>query len=534
MKNQFHASLLPVFVLMLAALASAGSDKPNILLIVADDLGYSDIGCFGSEIPTPNLDRLGSNGLRFTRFYNTARCSPSRASILTGLYPHQAGVGFLTSSSSSELRRILGPPGYLDNLNDKCVTIAEVLRTTGYKTYLSGKWHVGQERPHWPVDRGFDRSFTFLGGYHYFDPSEGQYTLDDRSYAPDPEGFYSTDYITDRAVEFLSQHQTGQPFFLYLAYTAPHWPLHAPEDEVARFEGSYMRGWDEMRKERYQKMLSTGVLESNVLLSPRDGHIPAWDDLDEADKLVWDRKMAVYAAQVSRMDKGIGRVVSLLEENGMLDNTLLLFVSDNGGSAENSRKGDRNARIGTAQSWNSYGAWANLSNAPFRLFKHYVHEGGMRSPFIAHWPEVIRQRKGEFVRDPCHIIDLMATCLEAAGADYPDLFNGKPVIPSPGRSLVPFFRGESPEHHQILYWEHEGNRALLDGDWKLVSQLGQEWELYRVDQDPSELNDLAKEYPERIKELSKNWQAWADEVGVVPWSKTGKYPAVPDYTKLQP
>ena len=533
MKRIFYFCLIPVLYIILATSALTAPGKPNILLIVADDLGYSDIGCFGSEIPTPNLDKLAGDGLRFTRFYNTARCSPSRASILTGLYPHQAGVGFLTSSSSKELRRKLGAPGYLDNLNDKCVTIAEVLRTAGYKTYLSGKWHVGQERPHWPVDRGFDRSFTFLGGYHYFDPIQGQYTLDDNPYEPEPDGFYSTHFITDRALDFLDGHPAGEPFFMYLAYTAPHWPLHAPEQDVARFEGKYMRGWDAMRNDRYQKMLSTGVLEKNVQLSPRHKNIPGWDSLEIKDKKIWDRKMAVYAAQVSIMDKGIGRVVSFLEGQGILDNTLIMFVSDNGGSAELSRKGNRKAKIGTAESWQSYGAWANLSNTPFRLFKHYVHEGGMRSPFIAYWPAQIQPGEREFVRDPCHIIDLMSTCIDVAGAEYPVTFNGNPVIPSPGRSLLPLFKGKSHEHHQVLYWEHEGNRALLDDDWKLVSRLGHDWELYRIDKDPSELNDLSGEYPERITDLSKKWQAWADDVGVVPWSRTGKFPTVPDYKNFE-
>ena len=386
--------------------------KPNIIIILADDMGYSDIGSFGSEISTPNLDKLAGNGIRFTQFYNTARCSPSRASILTGLYPHQAGVGFLTTANSKNLREILGAPGYTDFLSENCVTIAEVLKPAGYKTYLSGKWHVGQYRPHWPVDRGFDQSLVILQGYHYFNPGENEFAYNDAIIEPDYENFYITNYFTDQAVEFIDKHNSNQPFFMYLAFTSPHWPIHAPEDEIAKYEGNYLKGWDSLRVQRYQRMQELGIIDQDYPLSPRDENIPDWNSLNEEQKETWDRKMSVYAAQISIMDRGIGRVLSQLQERGMMGNTLILFLSDNGGCAEHQDGGDTIAPLGSPGSWSSYGAWSTVSNTPFRLFKHYVHEGGIATPFIAHWPDGISRNSDDFVRQPCHIIDIMSTCLD--------------------------------------------------------------------------------------------------------------------------
>ncbi len=495
-------------------------------------MGFSDIGCYGSEISTPNLDKLAENGIRFTRFYNTARCSPSRASILTGLYPHQAGVGFLTTDNQRRLREILGPPGYTDFLNDQCVTIAEALKTAGYETYMAGKWHVGQYRPHWPVDRGFDSSYVILSGYNYFDPAQDKFALNDTIYEPDPEGFYITNSFTDRAVELIDRHNSKKPFFMYLAYTSPHWPLHAPEEEVAKYQGSYMVGWDTLREQRYLNMKNIGIIDRDFPLSPRFENIPEWNSLSQDLKERWDRKMSVYAAEISIMDKGIGRVMEELEKRGMKDNTLIMFLSDNGGCAEYQFRGDTITPIGAPGSWSSYGAWSNLSNTPFRLFKHYTHEGGISTPFIAYWPDGITRSSGDFVRQPSHIIDILATCLDAAGATYPTEYKDHEIIPTPGKSLVPYFKGENPVNHETLYWEHEGNKAILEGKWKLVSRLTFPWELYDTETDRTEMNNLIDEHPDIADRMSKEWQKWADEVGVVPWTKTGRVPRITNYRRV--
>lgn len=509
-----------------------GVVKPNIIIILADDMGFSDIGCYGSEIKTPNIDELATSGIRFTQFYNDARCSPSRASILTGLYPHKAGVGFLTSANQKKVREILGAPGYTDFLSENCVTIAEALKPAGYQTYLSGKWHVGQYRPHWPVDRGFDQSMVVLEGYHYFDPNQDKFALNDSIIKPDTDGFYTTNFLTDQALNFIDNQDGDKPFSLYLAYTAPHWPIQAPEEEIAKYQGSYMIGWDSLRVQRYNRMKEIGIIDKDYPLSPRDENIPAWNSLTQNQKEMWDRKMAVYAAQISIMDKGIGRVMDKLKKKGIMDNTLIMFLSDNGGSAESIGKGDTISSIGSSESWGSYGAWSNLSNTPFRLFKHYVHEGGIATPFIAHWPKGIVRNSDDFVRQRGHIIDIMATCLDVAGVTYPSEFNGHQISPTPGKSLVPYFKGQNTINHETIYWEHEGNRSVMEGKWKVVSRLGHPWELYNIEEDRTELNDLSSKYPDVVTKLTDQWQKWADEVGVVPWSKTGKTPKIPDYTKI--
>ncbi len=508
------------------------NSKPNIVIILADDMGFSDIGSYGSEIKTPNLDKLANSGIRFTRFYNGARCSPSRASILTGLYPHQAGVGFLTTSNQKKIREILGPPGYTDFLSENSVSLAEGLKPAGYQTYLCGKWHVGQYRPHWPIDRGFDQSLVVLGGYHYFDPKQDKFAFNDSIIEPNAEGFYITDFFTEQALNFIENQDDDQPFFLYQAYTAPHWPIQAPEEEIAKYQGRYMIGWDSLRVQRYNKMKQMGIIDQDYPLSPRDEHMPGWNSLTQKQKEIWDRKMAVYAAQISILDRGIGRIVDKLKEKGMMDNTLIMFLSDNGGCAESIGTIDTTNLIGSPESWGSYGAWSNLSNTPFRLFKHYVHEGGIVTPFIAHWPRGIVRNSDDFVRQRSHIIDIMSTCLEVGGASYPSEFNGHQIIPTPGKSLVPYFKGQNPINHETIYWEHEGNKAIMDGDWKLVTRLGYSWELYNIVEDRTELKDLCSKYPDVARDLADKWQKWAEEVGVVPWSKTGTTPKIPDYKKI--
>ncbi len=502
------------------AAQSRPADKPNIVLIMADDMGYSDIGCYGGEIHTPNLDRLAAEGVRFSQFYNGARCCPTRASLLTGLYAHQAGVGFMVGNQ--------GYPAYQGYLNEQCVTIAEALKPAGYRTLMAGKWHVGEQRPHWPTDRGFDRYFGLISGAaNYFDPSKTkakgvtrQMALDDQPYTPPKEGFYMTDAFTDHAVEFLSESEQGdKPFFLYLAYTAPHWPLHAWPEDIARYKGKYRKGWDKLREERRQRMIEMGLIREEWGLSPRDTQTWPWED--EKDQELMDLKMAIYAAQIERMDAGIGRVLKKIESLGQKDNTLVMFLADNGGCAEGGPTGFDNRKNGLppggVDSYMSYGlSWANASNTPFRRFKHWVHEGGIATPFIARWPAVMKT-SGTITREVGHIIDVMATCVDAAGAEYPKVHKGKAVTPLEGESLVPIFCEGERKGHDAIFWEHQGNRAVRQGKWKLVSANGGSWELYDLEADRTELNNVIKAHPDKARELEALYQAWAARCGVQPW-----------------
>ncbi len=497
-------------------------ERPNIVLIMADDMGYSDIGAYGGEIHTPNLDRLANEGLRFTHFYNTARCCPTRASLLTGLYPHQAGMGAMVSSVDSSPQ----PGPYQGYLSSQSVTIAEALKEAGYHTYMSGKWHVGEKPEYWPRKRGFDRYFGLISGASsYYDliteqPRKRQMALDDQHWMPPPEGFYMTDAISDYAVQFLQSHAEAayadDPFFLYIAYTAPHWPLHALPEDIARYEKSYGIGWDSLRAERYQRMLNLGIIDGAYRLSERTSTIPPW--IEAQNKAEWERRMAVYAAMVDRMDQGIGRVVEALQQSSKLDNTLILFLSDNGGCAEEIEGrglNDPAVPIGEPGSYTAYNEpWANASNTPFRLYKQRVHEGGIATPLIAYWPGVI-QDTGRIVRDVGHVMDIMPTSLEIAGTSYPDSFNGNPIIPLQGKSLLPILQGGSRGGHDALFWEHIGNRAVRKGKWKLVYEhnLGA-WELYDMEADPTETINLASQFPEKALELKLQWEQWADDVGV--------------------
>jgi arylsulfatase A-like enzyme len=495
--------------------AAQPAKRPNIILIMADDMGYSDIGCYGGEIATPNLDSLAKSGVRFAQFYNTARCCPTRAALLTGLYNHQAGVGHMIANR--------GYPSYQGYLNDKCVTIAEVLRQGGYHTAMAGKWHVGEERPHWPTDRGFERYFGLISGasnYFKVDPGRGM-AMNDRHYTPPEKGFYITDAFTDHALKHMDEFgRRSEPYFLYLAFTSPHWPLHALEEDVKKYEGKYLRGWDELRRERHARMIEMGVVDKRWPLTPRDETSPAWESV--TDKEDRDRKMAVYAAQIDRMDQNIGRVLRKVKELGQEENTLIMFLADNGGCAEEINRGEKGARAGTPESYLSYGLpWANASNTPFRLYKHWVHEGGISTPFIARWPSVIKQ-KGKLTNQPGHLIDVMATCLDVAGVEYPKTFNGKPITPLEGKSLRPIFEGRQRVGHQAIFWEHEGNRAVREGKWKLVSKYPGAWELYDLEADRTELKNLAASQPDRVKRMSAMYDAWAARAEVIPWSELQK------------
>lgn len=512
--------------------APTAARAPNIVLVLADDLGFSDLGCYGSEIPTPHLDRLAAGGVAMTQFYNTARCSPSRASLLTGLHPHQTGVGILTNDD--------GPAGYPGKLNDRCVTMAEVLGEAGYATALIGKWHltgsIQEPDQAWPTRRGFHRFYgTLAGAGSYYDPvslTEGETSL-----PTTPEGFYLTDELGAAAESYVRERaQEEGPFFLYLAPTAPHWPLHAPEEAIAGHRGMYDDGWDEVRRRRFETQRASGLAEESWSLSERDEEVVAWDEV--ADQAWQAQRMEVYAAQVELLDAAVGRVVTALEETDQLENTLIVFLSDNGGCAEEiepgwvdelpvtpyntplrTRAGERVRRgndpsviPGPEATFATYGKpWANVSNTPFREYKHWVHEGGIATPFIAHWPAG-GLRPG-WNREPHQLPDVMATVLEITGADYPA---AEGIEPLAGSSMLASWRGEPTTAERALVFEHEGNAAIRVGRWKLVRKYGQPWELFDLLTDRSELDDLAAQHPERVAALAARYEEWASTHGVKP------------------
>lgn len=530
--------------------------RPNIILIMGDDMGYSDLGCYGGEIQTPRLDQLALHGLRFTQFYNAARCCPTRASLLTGLYPQQAGIGHMVNDR--------GTPAYQGDLSDHAVTIAEVLGTAGYSTYMSGKWHVtpyvveNPDQKNWPRQRGFDRFFGMISGAgSLYDPRS---LAEENQYIPPTEGFYCTTDFTDKAIEYLDGHTSDNPFFLYLSYTAAHWPMHAPPDAIEKYEGKYDQGWDSMRAKRYRNMQEMGLVDTSWQLTPRDPHVDAWTD--HIPDRAWEiANMEVYAAMVSVMDENIGRVVDLLEQKGELDNTLIFFLQDNGACAEElnwvktpdsteplgpndlqtkmvpdiTRDG-RPVKVmkdgwpGPPDGYTTYGlSWANASNTPFREYKHWVHEGGISTPLIVHWPEKI-DSKGQFRDTPTHLIDIMATCIDVGQATYPAEFNGQSITPLEGKSLASVFQNESIDRDAI-YWEHEGNRAVRMGEWKLISKADKKapfrwdkdaildlghWELFNMKTDRTEMQDVASAHPEVVQKMANMWHEWALKVGAIP------------------
>lgn len=518
--------LLLAVGLAASSLPAASAPRPNILLILADDLGFSDLGCYGSSIATPNLDRLAAGGLRFTQFYNAARCCPTRAALLTGLYPHQAGVGHMLQPWR--------PPSYSNGLGENTATIAELLRGAGYRTYHVGKWHVGglgggakaktDTRNH-PMNRGFDRAYGGGGGGNYFAFS-GLYL--DREPVAAGTNFYATDAFTDYAVKFLDEHGRGakdQPFFMHLCYTAPHFPLHAKPGDIAKYRGKFRHGWDVERERRFAKQKELGLFPRDAQLSPRAPEAKAWAGLSDTERADWDLRMAIYAGMIDCMDQGIGRVLEAVKRLGAEQNTLVLFLSDNGASAEfldswpNPGRGHKpGSEAGTRDSHKCLEVgWANAANTPFREHKMWPHEGGISTPLIVNWPSGIAAR-GQLARAPGHVLDLQPTFLELAGTKYPEKFQGHALTPLPGRSLLPVLQGK-PLGERTLAWEHEGNRAMRVGDWKLVASFRGDWELYDLSRDRAELQNLAAQQPARVKELAAAWQQWADHVGVVPWEQ---------------
>lgn len=521
-----------IFFLLLTVLAGTvnaqNQSRPNILVIMADDMGYSDLGCYGSEISTPNIDQLANSGMRFTQFYNTGRCCPTRATLLTGLYPHMTGLGQMTGFDQKE-------PGYRGELNNNCVTLAEALKPAGYSPYISGKWHVctNTVKPdgdihNWPIQRGFDRFFGILNSSaNYFKPDV---LISGNEQIQVPENFYITDAITDTAAKYITEHaaqKKSSPFFMYVAFNAPHWPMHAKPKDIEKYMETYKIGWDKLREQRFAKQKQLGLFPAGAKMSDREPEIPAWEDIPEDKKALWVKRMAVYAGAVDCVDQGVGRLIATLKKTGAYNNTLVIFLSDNGGCPENvSRKNKTVEALGTINSFESYRAnWANASNTPFRLYKSRVHEGGISAPFIVSWPDQIK-KTGGFVTTPSHLIDLYPTFLSMAGAKYPKNYKGENINPLPGRSLLPLFSGKTLSEERPIYWEHQANRAIRVNNWKLVSKSTEDepylgpWELYDLSKDRIESNNLAEKYPEKVKELEAMWNKWAKENNVFPLNGT--------------
>ncbi|MEM9017165.1 MAG: arylsulfatase [Verrucomicrobiota bacterium] len=571
------ARILLLVTIGFPALHLSAEERPNIVLIMSDDMGWSDIGCYGGEIETPVLDALAKDGLRFTQFYNTGRCCPTRASLLTGLYAHQAGIGHMMEDK--------GFLAYRGDLNRESVTIAEALRPAGYRSYLSGKWHVTPYRAkelenpdtsNWPLQRGFDRFYgTIHGAGSLFDPNsltrDNTYITpeNDPEYAPEGTWYY-TDAISDNAVRYIHDHAThhpDQPFFAYVSYTAAHWPMHALPEDIAKYDGKYDSGYSPTREARVARLKEMGLLPELWEVTPQVG------DWDKVELKEWEAAcMEVYAAMVDNMDQGIGRIVEALKETGQFENTLILYLQDNGGCAETfGRKesvgpverpdqptlppmgpDELQTEMVPPQSRDGYPLrrgpgvmpgpypeteigygenWANVSNTPFRLYKHYVHEGGISTPLVAHWPNGIA-KKGAVLRptdegllydSPSHLIDLMATALDLAGASYPEKKDGVSIIALEGISLRPAFEGSALERGSPIFFEHEGNRAVRDGKWKLVAK-GEKgaWELYDMEADRTEMNNLVESEPEIATGMISQYEAWASHVGAQPFSSIRK------------
>ncbi len=540
---------------------SATAPRPNIIVILADDMGFSDLGCYGGEIHTPHIDAMASQGLRFAQFYNMARCCPTRASLLTGLYPHQAGIGAMNQPIDHK-------PAYQGEINKNCVTIAEVLRSFGYRTAMVGKWHlchltiahvptprakamldfqveapISESKANWPCNRGFEEHWgTIPGVEDYYNP----YGLvhNEQTIHPDSADFYYTDFLTDHAVQLIDSYSSqADPFFLYVAYTAPHWPLQAREADIDHYAGTYSVGWDAIRLARFQRQIAMGLVNSKWGLSPRAFN-PALDDGEsrvgpwsDAPAKAWQaRRMAVYAAQIENLDRGVGKILGEVSSRGIDRNTLVIFLSDNGACQEqvqpgwydipSKMKGGQAIAVGNNSShmpgpeevYQSYGpAWANASNTPFRKFKHFTEEGGIATPFIVRWPGRVN-RLGEIEKNQIgDVIDLMPTVLDLAGASYPADFQNNPIIPEEGMDLVSVIEGGAAVSRGPLCWEHEGNRAVRIGNWKLVAPHGEAWKLFDMIDDRTELHDVSAEHPGIVRQLHKAYDAWVQRCGVEEW-----------------
>jgi arylsulfatase len=518
--------LLRLFTLSIAAaatVANAAPSKPNILIILADDMGFSDVGCYGGEVKTPNIDGLAKSGLRFTQFYNTARCWPSRAALLTGYYAQEVRRDTVPGvvSGGQGVR-----PGW-------AVLLPAMFKPAGYRCYHSGKWHVDGK----PLENGFDHSYDLEDHNRNFNPKT---IFEDGEKLPPVQpgsGYYTTTAFADHAIKCLKEHAEKyptQPFFEYLAFTVPHFPLQAPPEDIARYRKRYREGWDALRQQRWQRMKSMGIincalsaLEPNIgppyafpadvaKIGPAEVNRPVpWDTLTTEQRDLQATKMAIHAAMVDRMDQEIGRVLAQIKSMGAQENTLVLFLSDNGASAEMMVRGDGhdpNAAPGSAATFLCLGpGFSSLANTPFRRHKTWVHEGGITTPLVVSWPAGIAARD-ELRHTPSHLIDIVPTILELTGVKRPDTWNGEPVPTPPGKSLVPALASDVTVPHDFLWWQHEVNRALRVGDWKIVAAgVDSPWELYDLSVDRCESHDLASAQPERVQQLAKIWQQHTDE-----------------------
>jgi arylsulfatase len=506
---------------LLADAALFAQTRPNIVVILVDDMGWSDIGCYGSEIPTPNIDALAEQGVRFSQCYNTGRCSPTRASLMTGHYPHQAGMGHLDGTVKP------GHPGFQGKIAASSVTLAEVTRDAGYFTAMTGKWHLGQQHGTPPWERGFDRSLNLqAGGVHFYNQTGSKggaslYLNGEEKPLDDPlfGQWYGANLWSEWGLKFVDEAQAAHlPFFLYVAHCAPHFPLMAPAETIAKYRGQYLAGWDALRAERHLRQTKLGLIETEWPLTPLAANSPAWTAVSDEERQRFDHIMAIYAAMIETMDDSVGILVNGLRDRGVLDNTVILFLSDNGGNAESGpngryegeNPGDAHSNVFLGQNW------ATLNNTPFRKWKHYVHEGGISTPLIAYWPEGIDSAQhGAIVHNPVHTIDIMPTIVELAQAKYPDTFNGQTIEPMEGVSLSPTFNGREVRRESPIFFNHEDNRAVRDGQWKLVALANQPWELYDMLQDRSELHDLSEFHPDRVAKLSQQYETWAVRTHVV-------------------
>jgi arylsulfatase len=504
------AALLPSVSVM--------AENPNIIIIMADDMGYSDVGCYGSEIHTPAIDALAENGLRYTCFYNGARSCPTRAALMSGLYAHKAGMGWMAAAYEGE-------GGYQGNLSKNALTLAEYLKSGGYATCMSGKWHLSNHqkndqniKDNWPNQRGFERFFGIIGGAaNYFTP--GIVSNNKRYNAP--ANFYMTDAISDTAVTYIHAQNKNKPFFIYVAYTAPHWPLQARPSDIAKYAGQYSIGWDQVRQNRLKKQKAIGLIDDSYELTPRDAQVNSWNN--EGQKNDYAKRMEIYAAQIDVMDEGIGRIIQALKDNDVWNNTLIFFLSDNGACAEMISSGESKQPTGEENTYESYRrAWANVSNTPYREYKRFAHEGGIKSPLIVHWPAGITCPTGGYEHSNAHLIDIYKTIADITQIPYPATYNGNTIIPLQGSSFLPNFSGASTQRGP-LFWEHESNIAVRMGDWKLVAKSGDQTppgtlELYNLADDPTELHNLATSNPQKVQELWNEWLGWATENDVFPLS----------------
>lgn len=503
--------------------------RPNIVVILADDQGFSDWGCYGSEIPTPNIDALAAHGLRFTEFYCTPRCSPSRAALLTGAYPHQAGLGWLEQLDLPDSQGTRG------RLLDRVVTFAELLKGQGYFTAMAGKWHLGISRGVGPWQRGFDRSIASPQGRMYFpdqrtnNPVNREIYIDGKQYdIADPEvgkgEWYSADLFVDYSLRYIREAKAqNKPFALYLPFINAHAPLMAPAQDIARFKGRYRAGWDALRRARFARQKALGVIGPEETLPEREPNAYDWDRLTPEQQDHFDTIMAIYAANISRMDRAIGNLVAGLKSGGQLDNTLILLMSDNGGNAEAGPDGELEGEdFGGPRSTVAAGMeWATLSNTPFRYFKHFTGEGGISTPLIAHWPRGMdKSLNGSFQREMGHLIDVSATLLDITATPYPDSFNGHKLVPLQGRSFARVFHGQRLGARSApLFFEHEGNRAIRSEQWKLVANWNQPWSLYDMTADRSETRDQAAARPQLVYEMAAEWNSWAARSFMDPWTE---------------